>query len=172
MPLLYERYARLVYSLAHRICRNQALAEEVVQEVFQVLWCQSSRYSPDRGTFRSWLFTVAHHKSVDAVRREHTVARLNVPSDAVGDDWSFPPDPGADEAALDSVFAAQVRDALGDLPFPQRQTLLLAYYGGYTQREISSLIGVPLGTVKSRMNTAVRRLAILLRPLNTHPRAE
>jgi RNA polymerase sigma factor (sigma-70 family) len=162
MRLLYERYAPLAHFLARRICGDQGLAEEVIQEVFLMLWRESSRYTPARGTFPAWLLTVVHHKAVDAVRREHAAHRQTVPSSA---DDEFPPGPGADEAALESVFAGQLRAALHRLPLQQRQPLLLAYYGGYTYREISKLVEVPLGTVKSRIFLGIRRLRILLRPL-------
>lgn len=167
MRFLYERYARLVHSVAQRICRDHGLAEDVVQEVFLMLWREYSRYTPARGTFPAWLLTVAHHKAVDAVRRQHAAHHRTVPSSADGE---FPPVPGADEAALESVFAGQVHAALHRLPLQQRQPLLLAYYGGYTYREISELVEVPLGTVKSRIFLGIRRLRILLRPLLDRPR--
>lgn len=169
MPLLYGRYSRPAYSLARRICGDRDLAEDVIQEVFLALWRQPARYRSTRGTFRTWLLTVVHHKAVDAVRRRHTAHRLSVPGGEAGEDCSLPHDPGADTAALESVFAAQVRAALRQLPVPQRHTLLLAYYGGYTHREISTLLGIPLGTVKSRISLGVRRLRVLLHPLDTHP---
>jgi RNA polymerase sigma factor (sigma-70 family) len=166
MRLLYERYTRLAHSLALRICCDQGLAEDVVQEAFLMLWREHSRYDPARGTFPAWLLTVVHHKAVDAVRREHAACRRTVPSSADGE---FPLGPGADEAALESVFADQVRAAMHSLPFQQRQTLLLAFYGGYTHREISELVEVPLGTVKSRIFLGVQRLRILLRPVMDAP---
>jgi RNA polymerase sigma factor (sigma-70 family) len=106
-----------------------------------------------------------HHKSVDAVRRESTIRRRTVPAAEDGEEWSAPPGPGADQTALGSVVAGQVRDALGRLPAEQRQALALAYYGGYTQREVAALTGVPLGTVKSRMFTGLSRLRNVLGPL-------
>jgi RNA polymerase sigma-70 factor, ECF subfamily len=168
MRFLYERYARRVHSVAQRVCRDKSLAEEAVQEAFLTLWREFSRYDPARGTFPAWLLTVVHHKAVDAVRREHTARRIHqtVGSSADGE---LPAGPGADEAALESVFAGQVRAAVHRLPRRQRQTLLLAYYGGYTHREISELVEVPLGTVKSRMSLGVQRLRTLLRPLLDAP---
>jgi RNA polymerase sigma-70 factor, ECF subfamily len=88
-----------------------------------------------------------------------------VPAAEDGEEWSAPPGPGADQAALGAVVAGQVRDALGKLPDEQRQALTLAYYGGYTQREVATITGVPLGTVKSRMFTGVQRLRNVLAPL-------
>jgi RNA polymerase sigma-70 factor (ECF subfamily) len=151
--------------LARRICADDGLAEDVVQEVFLAFWRDPRRFDPTRGSFATWLLTLVHHKSVDAVRRESTIRRRTVPAAEDGDEWSAQPGPGADQAALGAVVAGQVRDALGRLPAEQRQALALAYYGGYTQREVAALTGVPLGTVKSRMFTGVQRLKSVLGPL-------
>ena len=162
---LYDRYGRPAYSLARRICADEGLAEDVVQEVFLAFWRDPRRFDPTRGAFVTWLLTLVHHKSIDAVRRESAIRRRTVPAAEDGDEWSAPPGPGADQAALGAVVAGQVRAALGRLPEEQRQALALAYYGGYTQREVAALTGVPLGTVKSRMFTGVQRLRGALGPI-------
>ena len=159
---LYQRFGRPCYSLARRICADEGLAEDVVQEVFLTLWRDPGRYDPSRGGFATWLLTLIHHKAVDAVRRESTLRRRMVAAPEAGEDWSPTPVPGADQAAIARVAASQVRTALHRLPVEQRQVLALAYFGGHTQREIAVLTGVPLGTVKSRMFTAVQRLRSLL----------
>jgi RNA polymerase sigma factor (sigma-70 family) len=159
---LYQRFGRPCYSLARRICADEGLAEDVVQEVFLTLWRDPARYDPSRGGFATWLLTLIHHKAVDAVRRESTLRRRVVAAPEAGEDWSPTPVPGADQAAIARVAAGQVRTALHRLPHEQRQVLALAYFGGHTQREIAVLTGVPLGTVKSRMFTAVQRLRSLL----------
>ena len=162
---LYDRYGRPAYSLARRICADDGIAEDVVQEVFLAFWRDPRRYDPARGAFGTWLLTLVHHKSVDAVRRESAIRRRTVPAAEDGEEWSAPPGPGADQAALGAVVAGQVRDALGQLPSEQRQALTLAYFGGYTQREVATITGVPLGTVKSRMFTGMQRLRSVLGPL-------
>lgn len=159
---LYQRFGRPCYSLARRICVDEGLAEDVVQEVFLTLWRDPARYDPSRGGFATWLLTLIHHKAVDAVRRESTLRRRMVAAPEAGKDWSPTPVPGAEQVAIARVAAGQVRAALHRLPFEQRQVLALAYFGGHTQREIAVLTGVPLGTVKSRMFTAVQRLRSLL----------
>ena len=162
---LYDRWSRQAFSLARRLCADDGLAEDVVQEVFLAFWRDPSRFDPARGAFGSWLLTLVHHKAVDAVRRESAIRRRTVPPSEDGEEWSVAPGPGADQAAMGAVVAGQVRDALGRLPAEQREAIALAYYGGYTQREVATLMGVPLGTVKSRMFTGVQRLRSVLGPL-------
>lgn len=159
---IYGRYGRPAYSLARRICADDGLAEDVVQEVFATLWREPGRYDPLRGGFGTWLLTLVHHKAVDAVRRESGVRRRTVSAAQAGEEWSPALVPGADDEALAEVAAGQVREALRRLPVEQRQALALAYYGGHTQREVAVLTGVPLGTVKSRMFAGVARLRTLL----------
>lgn len=164
MKLLYRRYSRPAYTLARRICNDTGMAEDVVQEVFLAVWRQPSNYDPERGRFVTWLLTLVHHRSVDSVRKRSSMRRRSVSLCDDDQDWFASPGPGADEAAIGAVLAGQVREALGRLPAEQREALTLSYFGGYTHYEIAELTGVPVGTVKSRLFTGVRRLRILLSP--------
>jgi len=155
---LYDRYGRPAYSLARRICVDPDLAEDIVQEAFLALWRNPSRFDASRGGFGTWLMTVVHHRAVDAVRKENTQRRRNVPLTDELSERNVPPAPGSDLEALNSVVGAEVREALKKLPEDQRQVIALAYLGGYTQIEVAKLTGVPLGTVKSRTFAAIRRL--------------
>lgn len=159
---LYHRFGRPCYSLARRICVDEGLAEDVVQEVFLTLWCEPTRFDPSRGSFATWLLTLIHHRAVDVVRKETTIRRRMVTSPEAGEGWSPTPAPGACQAAMARVAAGQVHAALRRLPVEQRRVLALSYFGGHTQREIAVLTGVPLGTVKSRTFAAVQRLRSLL----------
>ena len=91
---LYDRYGRPAYSLARRICADDGIAEDVVQEVFLAFWRDPRRFDPERGAFGTWLLTLVHHKSVDAVRRESSIRRRTVPAAEDGDEWSAPPGTG------------------------------------------------------------------------------
>lgn len=151
---VYDRHAAAAYGVARRILRDTSLAEDVVQEVFIGFWTTPERFDPDRGTLRAWLVTMAHHRSVDAVRRAVTRAAVSLD----GIDEPGPAAEDAQDAALRLADADRVRQALAMLPAEQRQTLLLAYWGGHTQAEIADITGVPIGTVKSRVFNAFRRL--------------
>ena len=155
---LYARFRRPAFALARRILADDALAEDVLQEVFLSVWRDPAAFDRGKGSVASWLLAVVHHKAVDAVRREESQRRRQARAE--------------DELVLDAPMAArdveddassrmlgeQVRAALGLLSQPQREALTLAYYGGYTQREVAALTGTPLGTVKTRMLAGMRRL--------------
>lgn len=162
LSALYQRFGRLCYSLARRICADEGLAEDVVQEVFLALWREPTRFDPSRGEFATWLLTLVHHRAVDRVRQQTTVGRGVVAAPEVGEDRSATRVPDADAARMVRVAAGQVHAALDRLPVEQRRVLALAYFGGHTQREIAVLTGVPLDTVRSRMLAAVQRLRSLL----------
>jgi RNA polymerase sigma factor (sigma-70 family) len=155
---LYERFRRPAFALARRILADDSLAEDVLQEVFLSVWRDPSAYDRARGSFSSWLLAVVHHKAVDAVRREESQRRRQTMAE---EDLALA-EPVAtrdvEEEAWTRVVAEQVRSALGQLSAPQREALTLAYYGGYTQREVAALTGTPLGTVKTRMLAGMRRL--------------
>lgn len=153
---LYGRYGRPCYALARRILTDASFAEDVVQEVFLALWRDAGKFDATRGGFASWLLSMTHHKAVDRVRREETLRKRRTTADALD---TTPSDlPGVDEQVWSGVRGAKVREALGTLPPTQRQALELAYFGGHTQREIAGLTDTPLGTVKTRMLSGMRKM--------------
>ncbi|HYT10797.1 MAG TPA: sigma-70 family RNA polymerase sigma factor [Mycobacteriales bacterium] len=165
LEALYDRYGRPAFALARRITGEPAFAEDVVQEVFLALWREPAKYDPARGGFPSWLLATTHHKAVDAVRREESVRRRRqqLAEDADGYTSASSADiPPVEDAAWAGLRGERVRQALGSLPPAQREALVLAYYAGYTQREIAERTGTPLGTVKTRMLAGMRRLRDLL----------
>lgn len=165
LEALYDRYGRPAFALARRITGAPVFAEEVVQEVFLALWRDPAKYDPARGGFPSWLLATTHHKAVDAVRREETVRRRRVTlaEEAVWYTSATASDlPPVEDAAWAGLRGERVRKALGTLPEAQREALVLAYYAGYTQREIAERTNTPLGTVKTRMLAGMRRLRDLL----------
>jgi RNA polymerase sigma factor (sigma-70 family) len=155
---LYERFRRPAFSLARRILGDDVLAEDVLQDVFLSVWRDPSAYERARGTVASWLLTVVHHKAVDAVRREESQRRRQTSAEEEMTLTAPMATRDVEDDAWTRVVAQEVRTAMGLLSATQREALTLAYYGGYTQREVAALTGTPLGTVKTRMLAGMRRL--------------
>jgi RNA polymerase sigma-70 factor, ECF subfamily len=152
---LYRRVAPAVFGLVTKVVRDPAQAEEVTQEVFVELWRTAPRFDPARGAARSWIMTCAHRRAVDRVRSAERAARRD---DLVGRrDQGRPYDEVVEqvETGLAREHVRRGLDALTDL---QREAVVLAYYGGYTHREIAELLGVPSGTVKTRLRDGLIRL--------------
>lgn len=153
---LYTRYGKACYGLARRILVDEQLAQDAVQEVFLTVWRDADRFDPTRGGFSSWLLSMTHHKAVDAVRREENLRKRRTTSDLLEE---RPVDgPGVHDEVWSTVRGEQVRAALQLLPDAQKEVLALAYFGGYTQREIAGITSTPLGTVKTRMLAGMKRL--------------
>ncbi len=157
LEALYDRYGRVAYSLARRILTDTALAQDVVQEVFLSLWRDAGRFDARRGTVATYLLSVTHHRAVDVVRREENLRQRRTGDQAL----AFEADPraGVEQDVEAAARREEVRAALTRLPEAQREAIMLAYFGGYTQREVASLLGVPLGAVKSRIAVGMRKLA-------------
>jgi RNA polymerase sigma-70 factor (ECF subfamily) len=151
---LYRRHAGAVYGLARRVLWDVQLAEEVVQEVFLRIWTAPERYDPDRGSIRSYLLTQAHGRAVDMLRSEGSrkvrEARDALQTAEAGYDL--------EREVWDLALADGVREAVSTLPDSERKAVELAYFGGYTYREVADLLGEPEGTVKGRIRSALRRL--------------
>jgi len=165
LEALYDRYGRAAYSLARRILTEETLAQDVVQEVFLSLWRDARRFDAGRGTVATYLLSMTHHRAVDVVRREENLRRWRTSDEGL----ELAPDPKArvEDEVEASERRADVRAALAELPAAQREALLLAYFGGYTQREVAALVGVPLGTVKTRMAAGMRRMKQALQDAGT-----
>jgi RNA polymerase sigma factor (sigma-70 family) len=159
---LYDRFGRVAYGLARRILRDDALAEDAVQESFLAVWRSAGRFMPERSKASTWLLTLVHRRAVDLVRREERRR-----AEAL-DEREHAADVASDEAVWLRYERERVQEALARLPDQQREAIELAYYGGFTQSELSERLGQPLGTIKSRMFTGLGRLRELL----TEPEAE
>ena len=152
---LYQRVAPAVFGLVTKVVRNPAQAEEVTQEVFVELWRTAPRFDPARGTARSWIMTCAHRRAVDRVRSAERAARRD---DLAGRRDQGRPYDEVVEQVETGLERERVRRGLAALTDLQREAVVLAYYGGYTHREIAELLGVPSGTVKTRLRDGLIRL--------------
>lgn len=162
LAALYDRYARSVYSLALHVLRDRAAAEDVTQDVFLQLWREPERYERERGPLGPWLLRIARNRAIDVLRRRTRERRPLLQDGSTEGVFLADQSPGPDEHAWSATLALRVRAALGELSDAQRQVIELAYFRGLTQREMADELGLPLGTVKTRVRTALRRLAEIL----------
>jgi RNA polymerase sigma-70 factor (ECF subfamily) len=150
----YRRHGGAVYALARRVVRDTSIAEDVVQEVFVRLWTTPDRFDPERGSLRSWLLAQGHGRSIDRLRSD-TARRTREERDALRT-----ADAGYDveREAWDLAVAGRVTDVMAALPAAERQAIELAYFDGYTYREVAKLLDTPEGTIKSRIRAGLKRM--------------
>ena len=155
---LYDRVGRVAYGLAFRVLRDDRLAEDAVQDAFLAVWRTAAAFRAERAKASTWILTLVHRRAVDVVRREER--RRTEPLDEATRDAA------TSESAEDSAWVGferqRVQGALRQLPDTQREAIELAYYGGYSQSELAERLGLPLGTIKSRMFAGLARLRELL----------
>jgi RNA polymerase sigma-70 factor (ECF subfamily) len=154
---LYDRHSRVAYGLALRVLRDEALAEDAVQEAFLAVWRTAGRFIPERAKATTWILTLVHRRAVDLVRREQRRR-----AEPLGETTDARTDASAADDAWLRLERERVQGALRKLPDPQREAIELAYYGGFTQSELAERLGEPIGTIKSRMFTGLARLRELL----------
>jgi RNA polymerase sigma-70 factor, ECF subfamily len=155
---LYDRVGRIAYGLALRVLRDERHAEDAVQEAFLQVWRSAATFRAERAKASTWILTLVHRRAVDLVRREERRQ-----ADPLSDDSAAGIAPEeTDEAAWLRFERERVQVALKQLPDVQREALELAYYGGFSQSELAERLGVPLGTIKSRMFAGLARLRELL----------
>jgi RNA polymerase sigma-70 factor, ECF subfamily len=152
---LYDILIGPVFGLVRRVLRDQAQSEEVAQEVMVALWQTASRYSPERGSAMTWAMTLAHRRAVDRVRSAQSASDRE--DRVMRGELSRPFDEVAEQVSV-RLEHEQVRQCLGTLTDVQRESVVLAYYGGRTYREVGELLGTPLGTIKTRLRDGLIRL--------------
>lgn len=150
---VYDAAAPAVFGLAQRVVRDPAQAEEVTQDVLLEVWRTASRFDAARGSAMTWVMTLAHRRAVDRVRSAQAAAQRETRAAVLAADLD-----DVAEAALDRVQRERVRRCLDSLTELQREAVTLAYYGGYTYQQVAGLLGVALGTVKTRMRDGLIRL--------------
>ncbi len=160
LAVLYDRVGRIAYGIAYRVLRDERLAEDAVQDAFLAVWRSAATFRAERAKARTWIVTLVHRRAVDVVRREERrraepldVAERQEPTDPAG---------SAEDEAWLGFERQRVQQALRVLPDTQREAIELAYYGGYSQAELAERLGLPLGTIKSRMFAGLARLREVL----------
>ncbi len=155
---LYDRYSRLVFSLALNLLGDQATAEEITLDVFTRVWEKADTYRSEQARVNTWLTSITRHRSIDVLRRrgsrpeQHSVGWAELSPDAM------PHVEGPEQAAELALQQERVRAAITELPPDQKQVLALAYFKGYTHRQIAQVLDQPLGTVKTRIRLAMQKL--------------
>jgi RNA polymerase sigma-70 factor (ECF subfamily) len=160
LETLYDRYRAMAFAIALRITRDPTLAEDVVQDAFLGVWRHADRYVEGRGSVKTWLLSIVHHRAIDAVRRRRPAVELPDP------ELLLPPQLIAVDVwpeVAGRMDAVEIQAAIATLSDVQREAIELAYFGGLSQTEIAERISIPLGTVKSRMRlglVALRRALV------------
>lgn len=157
---IYDQHAGLVYGLARRITRDDQLARDIAQEVFTYLWEMPHRIDLSRGSLRTYLAMLAHRRSVDEVRRQE--ARLRAETASARPEPEDGPETSVVDAAARNWRAKHLTTLLGMLSAEQRKAVQLAYYDGLTYVQVAKALGIPEGTAKTRMRTALARLRTLM----------
>ncbi|MBI2684587.1 MAG: sigma-70 family RNA polymerase sigma factor [Actinobacteria bacterium] len=159
--VLYDRHSQVAFSLALRLLGDRGAAEDLTQEAFLSVWRGAAAYSPGRGSVRTWLLAIVHHRGIDRLRNQSASLRRD---EAMRTELAASPSAldFTSDAAIGRVQSDAVRRALDELPEEQCQVLRLAYFGGFTHLEISEMLALPMGTVKGRLRLALERLRRLL----------
>jgi len=162
MESLYQRYSRILYSLAYRMVADHQVAEDLLQDAFLAVWRRATSYSPQTGAVRNWLISILHHRTIDHLRRSRRHSTFQeAPLEEIELDGSIA-SPDVWDEAWQSVKSSQVRAALMKIPTEQRLVIELAYFQGWTHTEIAEGTHIPLGTVKARMRLGLIHLKRIL----------
>ena len=158
--VIYDRHADAAFSLAFRMCRQRALAEDVVQEAFLSLWRSGARYDRNRGSVRTWTLGIVHNRAIDALRRKTVRDRGLTTEEGIEERIPARERTELEFARRDE--AREIREALERLPQEQSRVIELAYFGGLTHVEIASMLEVPIGTIKGRMRLGLSKMRMTL----------
>jgi RNA polymerase sigma-70 factor (ECF subfamily) len=153
---VYERHATAAFSLAYRIVGTRNGAEDVSQEAFLSIWRSGARYDRNRGSVRTWVLGIVHHRAIDHLRRAAVHDKRRASDEGIEERFEARERTDVEVARRDE--ARTVRAAMGGLPAEQSQVIELAYFGGFTHTEIAEMLETPVGTVKGRMRLGLKKL--------------
>ncbi len=154
--LLYERHGGAAFSLAYRMVGDRAAAEDIVQEAFLSMWRSRVRYQPARGSVRTWVLGIVHHRTIDGLRRNLVHQRRRASAEGIEELHEAAERTDVEAARREE--ARTVRAAMEELPGEQLQVIELAYFGGFTHTQIAEMLEMPVGTVKGRMRLGLEKL--------------
>lgn len=156
--LLYDRHGGAGFSLAYRMVGDRVTAEDISQEAFLSIWRSRHRYQADRGSVRTWVLGIVHHRAIDALRRNLVHDRRRSSAEGIEERHEAPERERTDVEAARREEAEHVRTALGHLPDEQCRVIELAYFGGFSHSQIADMLEMPIGTVKGRMRLGLEKL--------------
>ncbi len=155
--VVYDRHAKVAFSLAFRLLGDRAAAEDLVQDAFLAVWRGADRFTPALGSVRTWVLSIVHHRGIDRLRSTSAASRRETAlrGEALAGGGHEQP---VEDRAIDGALAPSLQRGLEQLPDDQGRVVRLAYFGGFTHHEIADMLGLPLGTVKSRLRLGLERL--------------
>lgn len=165
---LFDRHHGLALAIANRVLRDQSRSEDVVQEAFMAVWRQASSFDSSKGKARTWLLSVVRHRAIDVTRRKG----YSAPVTSLEELTTHPQTADVWPEVNRNIDAKTLRNAMDDLPQEQRQAIAMAYFEGYTNREIAEISNVPLGTVKGRIRLGMNKLREIVIPKMTELRED
>ena len=154
--VLFDRHSGAAFSLAYRMVGNRVTAEDISQEAFLSIWRSRLRYRSDRGSVRTWVLGIVHHRAIDALRRNLVHERRRTSAEGIEERLEAPELTDVEVARRDE--AREVRSAIETLPSEQSRVVDLAYFGGFTHSQIAEMLETPIGTVKGRMRLGLEKL--------------
>ena len=154
--LMYDRHGGPAFSLAYRMVGDHTVAEDIVQEAFLSIWRSRARYQRDRGSVRSWVLGIVHHRTIDALRRNLVHDRRRASAEGIEERHEARELTDVEAARRDE--ARSLRAVIDELPPEQGRVIQLAYFGGFTHREIAEMLETPIGTVKGRMRLGLEKM--------------
>ena len=153
---VFDRHGGAAYSLAYRIAGDRGVAEDITQEAFVSIWRSGGRYDRERGSVRTWVLGVVHHRAIDALRRNTVYDRRRASAEGIEERHEAPDRTDVEVVRRDE--ARELRDALETLPAQQLEVVRLAYFGGFTHTQIAQMLDQPIGTVKGRMRLGLEKM--------------
>ena len=154
--VLYDRHGGAAFSLAYRMVGKRAVAEDIVQEAFLSIWRSKVRYEREKGSVRTWVLGIVHHRTIDALRRNLVHERRRASAEGIEERQEAKELTDVEAARREE--AREVRAALQSLPGEQSRVIELAYYGGFTHTQIAEMLDMPVGTVKGRMRLGLEKM--------------
>lgn len=156
--LLFDRHGGAGFSLAYRMVGDRVTAEDISQEAFLSIWRSRHRYQADRGSVRTWVLGIVHHRAIDALRRNLVHERRRSSAEGIEERFEAPERERTDVEAARREDAGNVRSAIATLPDEQSRVIQLAYFGGFSHSQIAEMLEMPIGTVKGRMRLGLAKL--------------